>query len=92
MTIDPPDETGLSAPHTAKGRLQRKLLELLRVHERDGMLPTSIRFLFYEPVAAGAVPKAATGKRRADQNTIDAVTQLRERVAGQLRQLLGEGD
>jgi hypothetical protein len=71
-------EAGLSAPHTAKGRLQRALLDLLRVHERDGMLPTSIRFLFYELVQLGVVGKAATGKRRADQNTIDAVTHLRE--------------
>ena len=59
---------GLSAPHTAEGRLQRELLKLLAVHEREGTLPTSIRFLFYELVQAGVVPKAATGARRADQN------------------------
>ena len=47
------DEAGLSAPHTAKGRLQRALLDLLRVHERDGTLPTCNRFLFYELVQAG---------------------------------------
>jgi hypothetical protein len=74
-----PNEAGLSRAHTAKGRLQRELLDLLRVHERDDMLPTSIRFLFYELVQLGVVMKAATGKpRRADQNTIDAVTHLRE--------------
>ncbi len=70
--------TGLSAPHTAKGRLQRALLARLRVHERDGMLPTSGRFLFYELVQAGIVSKARTGVRRADQNLIDALTHLRE--------------
>jgi hypothetical protein len=69
---------GLSAPDTKTGRLQRALLELLDVHEREGTLPTSGRFLFYELVQAGIVPKAATGKRRADQNTIDALTHLRE--------------
>ena len=70
--------TGLSAAHTAKGRLQRALLERLRVHERDGTLPTSGRFLFYELVQAGVVRRPATGVRRADQNLIDALTHLRE--------------
>jgi hypothetical protein len=78
MTTNRRRPTELSAPHTAKGRLQRALLERLDVHEREGTLPTSIRFLFYELVQAGVVPKAATGKRRADQNTIEAVTHLRE--------------
>jgi hypothetical protein len=68
----------LSPPDTAKGRLQRALVERLDVHEREDTLPTSIRFLFYELIQAGIVPKAATGARRADQNTIDAVTHLRE--------------
>jgi hypothetical protein len=69
---------GLSRPETAKGRLQRALLAQLRVHERDGTLPTNGRFLFYELVQAGVVPKAATGRRRADQNTIDALIHLRD--------------
>ena len=73
-----PTACGLSAAHTAKGRLQRALLERLRVHEREGTLPTSNRFLFYELVQAGGVPKHATGERRADQNLIDALTHLRE--------------
>ena len=63
-------DDGLSATHTATGKLQRALLDLLRVHERDGTLPTSNRFLFYELVQAGEVPKAATGARRADQNLL----------------------
>jgi hypothetical protein len=70
--------TGLSPAHTAKGRLQRALLQRLDVHEREGTLPTSARFLFYELVQAGIVPKVATGARRADQNTIDALTHLRD--------------
>jgi hypothetical protein len=60
---------GLSATHTKTGRLQRELLDRLRVHERDGTLPTSNRFLFYELVQAGVVSKHATGKRRPDQDT-----------------------
>jgi hypothetical protein len=54
------------------------LLERLDVHEREGTLPTSHRFLYYELVQAGVVPKAATGARRADQDLIDALTRLRE--------------
>jgi hypothetical protein len=72
------DDAGLSRPDSDKGKLQRALLELLRVHERDDTLPTSARFLFYELVQLGIVGKAATGKRRADQNTIDALTHLRD--------------
>jgi hypothetical protein len=41
------------------------------------MLPTSARFLFYELVAAGVISKHPAGKRRADQNMIDALTDLR---------------
>ena len=66
--------TVLSPAHTAKGRLQRALLALLDVHEREDTLPTSGRFLFYELVQAEVIP----GARRADQNLIDALTHLRE--------------
>lgn len=74
----------LSAPHTAAGRLQRALLRQLRVHEREGTLPTSHRFLFYELVGLGIVskerPPRTDGKkgRRTDQNLIDALTHLRQ--------------
>jgi hypothetical protein len=34
--------------------------------------------LFYELVQAGVIPKSAPGARRADQNTIEALTHLRE--------------
>ena len=44
--------TGLSAAHTAKGRLQRELLKQLTFMNATGMLPTSGRFLFYELVQA----------------------------------------
>jgi hypothetical protein len=82
MTIpDPltPDiEALLSKPGSARNRLQRAVLARLRVHEREGTLPTSARFLFYELVQEQVVPKAAAGARRADQNTGEALTHLRE--------------
>jgi hypothetical protein len=80
MTIDDitDDDPRLSRPDSMAGRLQRALLDRLHVHEREETLPTSIRFLFYELIQAGVVSKAATGARRADQNTIEAVTHLRE--------------
>jgi hypothetical protein len=77
-------EAMLSAPHTAKGRLQRHALAALRRHETDGELPTSVRFLFYELEQAGILSKnvheRSDGKkgRRPDQDLIDAVKHLRE--------------
>src|SRR6516162_6585651 len=59
-------------------QLREALLRLLEEHRRDGALPTSGRFLFYELVARGIVSKAPTGKRRADQDMTEALTQLRE--------------
>jgi hypothetical protein len=57
--------------------LRQALRRLLAQHQADDMLPTSARFLFYELVAAGVIAKHATGKRRADQDMIDALTDLR---------------
>ena len=63
-------------------RLRSALLDRLHVHQREGMLPTSARFLYYELVRAGIVakpkPLGASG-RRSDQDMIDALTQLREK-------------
>jgi hypothetical protein len=59
--------------------LRQEVLRLYHAHLADGMLPTSGRFLFYELVAAAVIPKHATGARRADQNLIDALTQLRDK-------------
>jgi hypothetical protein len=72
----------VSAPDTKAGMLQRACLDLLAEHERDGALPTSIRFLYYELVQRGIVSKTRTGARRTDHDTIDALTRLRE--AGQI--------
>jgi hypothetical protein len=70
---------GLAAPETKKGRLQRACLDLLREHEEDGALPTSIRFLFYELVSREVVPKAypAERSRTPSQDISDAVNDLR---------------
>ena len=59
--------------------LRQHLMRLYNEHLAAGMLPTSNWFLFYELVSREIVEKHPTGKRRADQNTIDALTDLRER-------------
>jgi hypothetical protein len=60
------------------GQLRRRVLELLEEHERDGALPTSVRFLFYELVQRRLLTKDKTGSRRPDQDLADAVFDLRE--------------
>ena len=61
------------------GRLRAALLELLTEHERDGALPTSARFLFYELVQRKILSKErSTSGRRPDQDMSDALTDLRE--------------
>ena len=76
----------LSAPESNRGKLQRKLLAMLRDRERDGLLPTNVRFLFYELVQMAFIAKqrqstipGAKG-RRADQDVIDAVFWLRDKA------------
>ena len=75
---------GLSKETTKKGRLQRVCLDLLREHESDGALPTSIRFLFYELLDRGVIPKVyrkrdgTERKRTPAQDISDAVNVLRE--------------
>jgi hypothetical protein len=70
--------SGLSSETTKAGRLQRACLSVLEQHERDGALPTSNRFIFYELVQLGIVSKQATGARRPDQDVIDATKRLRD--------------
>jgi hypothetical protein len=71
----------MSAPAiiTKVGKLRAVLLKLLREHERDGALPTSARFLFYELVQRGVLSKEKSGARRPDQDMHDALMDLRER-------------
>ena len=64
---------------SAIGRLRLALMELLGEHERDGALPTSARFLFYELVGRRLISKEYKRPgRRPDQNMTDALTDLRE--------------
>ena len=78
------DLDGLSKPNTKAGRLQRACLELLREHEADDAIPTSGRFLFYELVDRGVVPKTnrkpdgSEARRTPAQDISDALTVLRE--------------
>jgi hypothetical protein len=60
------------------GALRDLLIGLLLEHERDGALPTSARFLFYELVQRGQLSKERTGARRPDQDMGDALTDIRE--------------
>jgi hypothetical protein len=61
-------------------------MRLYHEHLAAGMLPTSIRFLFYESVALtiiakqarGVLKPGAVGQRRPGQDVIDAITDLRE--------------
>jgi hypothetical protein len=75
---------GLSRETTKAGRLQRACLELLAEHEADDALPTSIRFLFYELIDRGVIPKAyrrpdgTERARKPSQDISDATKVLRE--------------
>ena len=60
------------------GALRDLLIALLQEHERDGALPTSARFLFYELVQRGQLSKTGTGARRPDQDLHDGLTDIRE--------------
>jgi hypothetical protein len=66
--------------------LRRQVMRLYEQHLAAAMIPTSIRFLFYELVAlkiiekqaSGVLRPGAVGQRRPDQDVIDAITDLRE--------------
>jgi hypothetical protein len=57
-------------------RMRELLLALREEHERDGALPTSVRFLFYELVQRGQIPRKAKG--RIDRLVSEALMDLRE--------------
>jgi hypothetical protein len=79
MSID--IDSCLSSKNSARGRLQRVCLRLIYQHYQEGTLdeamPTSVRFLYYELKQGGYLPDKH-GKRRADQDVIDALTHLRK--------------
>jgi hypothetical protein len=65
-------------PASKIGALRDLLFALLQQHQRDGMIPTNARFLYYELVNRGQISKERTGARRSDQNLHDALTDIRE--------------
>ena len=68
-------------PTSKIGRLRLVLLELLAEHDRNGEIPTSGRFLFYELVQRRFISKAKKpggGGRRSDQDMTKALTDLRK--------------
>jgi hypothetical protein len=80
-------EKKLSKPYSKAGRLQRHCLNLLAEHRRDGAIPTSGRFLFYELVSRGVVPKDhyrdETGNKKSRtpaQDVADASWHLRRKA------------
>lgn len=76
----------LSRESSKAGRLQRDLWDLLLEHQDADALPTNARFLFYELVQRGHVPKARYGPdgtpkgggRKPSQDLNDALLVLRE--------------
>jgi hypothetical protein len=70
--------TVLNPGQSKIGALRDLVVALLKEHEADGTIPTNARFLFYELVQRGKINKHPTGKRRADQDLSDALTDVRE--------------
>jgi hypothetical protein len=62
-------------PESKLGTVRTALMRLMDEHGRDGALPTSVRFLFYELVARSVISKSGT---RPDKIVSDALTDLRE--------------
>jgi hypothetical protein len=83
----PEIESRLSKPDSKAGRLQRHCLQLLAEHQRDGAIPTSGRFLFYELVSRAVIPKdhylgenGEKKKRTPAQDVSDALWHLRRKA------------
>lgn len=62
-------------PSSITGKLRSALMRLMEQHRRDGAIPTSMRFLFYELVAQGVIKK---DEPHARQKISAALTALRE--------------
>jgi hypothetical protein len=65
------------SPDSNRGKVRTALMYLLDQHRRDGALPTSVRFLFYELVTRRIVNKDEGD--RPDKIVSGALTDLRER-------------
>jgi hypothetical protein len=75
--IDTSDDGVLSKPDCERGKLQRKVLSMLRARDEIGMIPTNVRFLYYELVQMRFIAKHAKTVRRSDQYVAEAVMYLR---------------
>ena len=62
-------------PASKIGKVRNALMALLDQHRRDGALPTSVRFLFYELVMQRIITKEG---KRPDKIVSEALTDLRE--------------
>jgi hypothetical protein len=67
-------------PNTMIGRMRQIAYDLLQEHARDKMIPTSIRFLFYELVSRGIISKSMPedDTRAPSHRLTGALTMLRE--------------
>jgi hypothetical protein len=65
-------------PTDESKRVREMLIILLEEHRREGTIPTSHRFLFYELVARSIITKHREGKGRADALSNRILTELRE--------------
>ncbi len=74
-------------PNSKIGRLRTALMYLVDEHRRDGALPTSVRFLFYELVARSIISKQG---ERPDKIVSEALTDLRERGLVRWRDIVDE--
>lgn len=66
----------LAPPTTARGRLQRACMNVLRRYEERGELPTSARFVYYD-LKQSDYPLKTHARRRADTDVIEACMHLR---------------
>jgi hypothetical protein len=69
------------APQTKIGKMRRTAFDLIQEHVADGMIPTSIRFLYYELVGRGICSKVKVDSRSPSNLLTDALTDLRKRGA-----------
>jgi hypothetical protein len=63
-------------PNSKRGKVRVALMRLISEHDRDGALPTSVRFLFYELVMRRVISKS--GGDRPDAVVSGALMDLRE--------------
>jgi len=66
------------SPTSKLGRIRVVLFDLLQEHDASDTIPTSARFLFYELVARGVIPKEKVDSRSPAHIVHTALTDLRQ--------------